>query len=88
MLPGLLMAAKGDRSTRVSATEGRYPFLDERWSSSAWPSAALQIASLDGQVFLRRVAARVLPPAIAKRSKTMFRPTWAAHSSAQINRAG
>src|SRR5439155_7081360 len=30
LLPGMLLGAKGDRVTRQAATEGRYPFLDER----------------------------------------------------------
>jgi asparagine synthase (glutamine-hydrolysing) len=74
MMPGLLMAAKGDRSARFSATEGRYPFLDERvvaFCASLAPRYKLRVWT--DKYLLRRVAARVLPPPIAKRSKTMFR---------------
>ncbi len=74
MMPGLLMAAKGDRSTRFSATEGRYPFLDENvvaFCSSLAPRYKLR--RWTDKYLLRRVAARVLPPPIAKCAKTMFR---------------
>jgi asparagine synthase (glutamine-hydrolysing) len=74
MMPGLLMAAKGDRSTRFSATEGRYPFLDERvveFCSGLAPYYKLR--RWTDKWLLRRVASRVLPPPIAKRTKTMFR---------------
>jgi asparagine synthase (glutamine-hydrolysing) len=74
MMPGLLMAAKGDRSTRFSATEGRYPFLDEHvvdFCASLPPSYKLRWWT--DKWLLRRVAARVLPPPIARRTKTMFR---------------
>ena len=78
MMPGLLMAAKGDRSTRFSATEGRYPFLDERvveFCAALAPRYKLRFWT--DKYLLRRVAARVLPPPIAKRSKTMFRANLA-----------
>lgn len=74
MLPGLLMAAKGDRATRSAATEGRYPFLDERvveFCAGLAPRYKLRIWT--DKWLLRRVAARVLPKPIAKRAKTMFR---------------
>lgn len=78
MMPGLLMAAKGDRSTRFSATEGRYPFLDERvveFCAGIAPHYKLRYWT--DKYLLRRVAARVLPPPIAKRTKTMFRANLA-----------
>lgn len=78
MMPGLLMAAKGDRSTRFSATEGRYPFLDEHvvaFCASLAPHYKLR--RWTDKYLLRRVAARVLPPPIAKRTKTMFRANLA-----------
>ncbi len=74
MMPGLLMAAKGDRSTRFSATEGRYPFLDERVVAfCAGIAPHYKLRYWTDKYLLRRVAARVLPPPIAKRTKTMFR---------------
>ncbi len=74
MLPGLLMAAKGDRATRFSATEGRYPFLDERVVEfCAGLAPRYKLRGWTDKWLLRRVASRVLPPPIARRSKTMFR---------------
>ena len=74
MMPGLLMAAKGDRSTRFSATEGRYPFLDERVVEfCAGLAPHYKLRRWTDKYLLRRVAGRVLPPPIAKRPKTMFR---------------
>lgn len=74
MMPGLLMAAKGDRSARFSATEGRYPFLDERVVEfCAGLAPHYKLRRWTDKYLLRRVAARVLPSPIAKRSKTMFR---------------
>jgi asparagine synthase (glutamine-hydrolysing) len=70
----MLLAAKGDRATRFSATEGRYPFLDERvveFCAGLAPRYKLRL--MTDKYLLRRVAARVLPPPIAKRAKTMFR---------------
>jgi asparagine synthase (glutamine-hydrolysing) len=74
MLPGLLLAAKGDRATRQSATEGRYPFLDERvveFCASLAPEYKLR--GWTDKWLLRKVAARVLPPQIASRPKTQYR---------------
>ena len=74
MLPGMLMAAKGDRLTRYSATEGRYPFLDERVVEfCAGLAPKYKLRGWTDKWLLRRVASRVLPAAIAKRKKTMFR---------------
>jgi asparagine synthase (glutamine-hydrolysing) len=74
MLPGMLLAAKGDRATRSSSTEGRYPFLDEQvvdFCSGLAPDYKLRWRT--DKWLLRRVAANVLPPPIARRTKTMFR---------------
>jgi asparagine synthase (glutamine-hydrolysing) len=74
MLPGMLLAAKGDRATRSAATEGRYPFLDEHVVDfCAGLSPWYKLRLMTDKYLLRRVAARVLPPPIAKRKKTMFR---------------
>ncbi len=89
MLPGMLLSAKGDRVTRQSATEGRYPFLDERvvdFCASLPPNYKLR--GWTDKWLLRQVAKRVLPAKIACRKKTMYRanlgkaflrddrPTW------------
>ncbi|MGH7223514.1 MAG: asparagine synthase (glutamine-hydrolyzing), partial [Gemmataceae bacterium] len=69
MMPGLLMAAKGDRSTRFSATEGRYPFLGEHVVDfCAGLAPRYKLRWMTDKYVLRRVAARVLPAPIAKRA--------------------
>jgi asparagine synthase (glutamine-hydrolysing) len=74
MLPGLLMAAKGDRAARHSATEGRYPFLDERVVEfCAGLAPKYKLRGWTDKWLLRRLAKRVLPHQIARRTKTMFR---------------
>lgn len=74
MLPGMLLAAKGDRAMHNAATEGRFPFLDERVVSfCASIDPRLKLRGMTDKWLLRRVAANVLPPAIARRPKTMFR---------------
>lgn len=74
MLPGMLLAAKGDRSMHNASTEGRFPFLDEDVVAfcSRLP-ANFKLRGLTDKWLLRQVAAKVLPPAIANRPKTMFR---------------
>jgi asparagine synthase (glutamine-hydrolysing) len=74
MLPGMLLAAKGDRAMHNASTEGRFPFLDEgvvAFCSTLDPR--LKLRRLTDKWVLRRLAAKVLPPAIANRPKTMFR---------------
>jgi asparagine synthase (glutamine-hydrolysing) len=78
MLPGLLLAAKGDRVAMHSAVETRYPFLDEDVISfCAALDPEFKLRRLTGKWLLRRVADKALPHAIAQRPKTMFRATLA-----------
>ena len=74
MLAGLLMIAKGDRIAMHSSVEARYPFLDDdviSFCASIAPEYKLR--GMTEKWLLRRVAARILPPRIANRRKTMFR---------------
>jgi asparagine synthase (glutamine-hydrolysing) len=74
MLPGMLLSAKGDRTMHNASTEGRFPFLDEdvvNFCTQLDPR--MKLRGLTDKWLLRRVAAKVLPPAIASRPKTMFR---------------
>ena len=74
MLPGLLLQAKGDRVAMNSSVETRYPFLDEHVVEfCAQLAPKYKVRGLTDKWLLRRVAKKVLPPAIAKRPKTMFR---------------
>jgi asparagine synthase (glutamine-hydrolysing) len=74
MLPGMLLAAKGDRPIRRASIEGRFPFLDERVVDfcAALPPK-FKLHGLTDKWLLRQVAARTLPAEIANRRKTMFR---------------
>jgi asparagine synthase (glutamine-hydrolysing) len=70
----MLLAAKGDRPTHNASVEGRYPFLDENvvgFCTGIEPR--LKLRGLTEKWLLRRLAAKVLPPVIARRPKTMFR---------------
>lgn len=78
MLPGLLLAAKGDRIAMRSSVETRYPFLDEDVIAfCAGLDPEYKLRGLTDKWLLRRVAEKALPPAIANRPKTMFRATLA-----------
>jgi asparagine synthase (glutamine-hydrolysing) len=74
MLPGLLLAAKGDRVAMNSSVETRYPYLDEDvFSFLARLQPAWKMRGLRDKVILRRVAERWLPSETAWRRKAMFR---------------
>jgi asparagine synthase (glutamine-hydrolysing) len=74
MLPGMLLAAKGDRSVKNASVEGRYPFLDEQIIEfCAQIDPQLKLRGRNDKYLLRCVAQRSLPPQIANRRKTMFR---------------
>jgi asparagine synthase (glutamine-hydrolysing) len=78
MLAGLLMISKGDRIALHSSVETRYPFLDEdvvKFCSEIAPEYKLN--GRTEKWLLRQVAARILPPQIANRPKTMFRASLA-----------
>lgn len=79
MLAGLLMISKGDRIALHNSVEARYPFLDEdvvQFCSEIAPEYKLR--GRTEKWILRQVAARILPPEIANRPKTMFRSSLAA----------
>lgn len=74
MLPGMLLAAKGDRAMHNASTEGRFPFLDEDVVEfCARLDPRLKLRGLTDKWVLRRLSQKLLPPAIANRPKTMFR---------------
>ncbi|MGE3804764.1 MAG: asparagine synthase (glutamine-hydrolyzing) [Gemmataceae bacterium] len=74
MLPGSLLAAKGDRAMHNSSIEGRFPFLDEDVVNfCARLDPRFKLRGLTDKWLLRQVTARILPPQIANRPKTMFR---------------
>ena len=74
LLEPYLLAAQGDRVAMAHGVEGRYPFLDHRVFEHA--VALPDERKLDfpeDKVALRRLAATVLPPAIARRPKQPYR---------------
>jgi asparagine synthase (glutamine-hydrolysing) len=74
MLPGLLLASKGDRVAMHSSVETRYPFLDEEvFAFLAKLHPVWKMRGLRDKLILRHVAERWVPRSIAWRRKAMFR---------------
>ncbi len=68
------MISKGDRIAMNASVETRYPFLDDdviEFCAGIAPEYKLR--GMTEKWLLRQVAARILPPRIANRKKTMFR---------------
>lgn len=102
-LAGMQLVSKGDRVAMHSSVETRYPYLDEdvvEFCCSMAPEYKLR--RLTDKWALRQAAAKILPPQIAGRPKTMFRaklaptflgphrPAWVDQllSAESLNRAG
>ncbi|MBI2808190.1 MAG: asparagine synthase (glutamine-hydrolyzing) [Planctomycetes bacterium] len=74
MLPGLLLASKGDRVAMNSSVETRYPFLDEEvFSFLAKLHPVWKMRGLRDKLILRYLADRWVPRSVAWRRKAMFR---------------
>jgi asparagine synthase (glutamine-hydrolysing) len=74
LLPGHLLASKGDRVAMNSSVETRYPFLDEEvFAFLAKLHPGWKMRRLRDKLILRYVADRWLPKSIAWRRKAMFR---------------
>jgi asparagine synthase (glutamine-hydrolysing) len=74
MLPGLLLASKGDRVAMHSSVETRYPFLDEEvFAFLARLHPRWKLRRLRDKLILRKLAQRWIPKEIAWRRKAMFR---------------
>jgi asparagine synthase (glutamine-hydrolysing) len=74
MLPGLLLASKGDRVAMNSSVETRYPFLDEEvFAFLAKLHPNWKMRGLRDKLILRHLADRWVPKSIAWRRKAMFR---------------
>ena len=68
------MISKGDRIAMNASVETRYPFLDDDVISfCAGIAPEYKLRGMTEKWILRQVAARILPPRIANRPKTMFR---------------
>jgi asparagine synthase (glutamine-hydrolysing) len=75
MLPGHLLASKGDRVAMSQSVETRYPFLDEEvtaYMAKLHPRWKLR-GLLKDKFVERKVAERWLPKEVAWRRKKMFR---------------
>src|SRR5262245_41481624 len=74
MLPGLLLASKGDRVAMNSSVETRYPFLDEdAFAFIARLHPGWKMRGLRDKLLHRHLAERWLPHQVAWRRKGMFR---------------
>jgi len=74
LLSGYLLSSQGDRMAMASSVEGRFPFLDADVIELAGSLPAdYKLRVLDEKHVLKRVAADLVGPAIARRSKQPFR---------------
>jgi asparagine synthase (glutamine-hydrolysing) len=74
MLPGLLLASKGDRVAMNSSVETRYPYLDEDVFAFLAPLHPVwKMHGLRDKLIQRYLADRWLPHSVAWRRKGMFR---------------
>jgi asparagine synthase (glutamine-hydrolysing) len=73
-LSGYLLSAQGDRMLMANSVEGRMPFLDHRLIEfAARLPAGLKLRGLREKFILKRLARRLLPPAITRRRKFPYR---------------
>jgi asparagine synthase (glutamine-hydrolysing) len=87
MLPGLLLASKGDRVAMHSSVETRYPFLDEQvFAFCSQLPPRWKLRRFCEKYALRRLAERWLPSRIAWRRKAMFRAPLDSFYSGQSSR--
>jgi asparagine synthase (glutamine-hydrolysing) len=74
LLPGYILSSQGDRVAMAHAVEGRFPFLDHRVVElGARIPPQLKLNGLREKHLLRRAAERLLPSAIANRTKQPYR---------------
>jgi asparagine synthase (glutamine-hydrolysing) len=74
LLPGYILSSQGDRMAMAHSVEGRFPFLDHRVVefASRLP-VSLKMKVLNEKYLLKRCAAGLIPPSIAKRHKQPYR---------------
>jgi asparagine synthase (glutamine-hydrolysing) len=79
LLPGYLLATQGDRCFMAHSVESRFPFLDTEVVDLACRLPdSLKIDASGDKLALRRIAAGLLPPAIAARPKQGYQAPVAA----------
>jgi asparagine synthase (glutamine-hydrolysing) len=74
LLPGYILSSQGDRMAMAHSVEARFPFLDHRVVefASRLPSS-LKMKVLNEKYLLKRTAAGLVPPSVAKRHKQPYR---------------
>jgi asparagine synthase (glutamine-hydrolysing) len=74
LLPGYILSSQGDRMAMAHSVEGRFPFLDYRIVefASRLP-VSLKMKVLNEKYLLKRCAAGLIPPSVAKRHKQPYR---------------
>jgi asparagine synthase (glutamine-hydrolysing) len=74
LLPGYILSSQGDRMAMAHSVEGRFPFLDHRIVefASRLP-VSLKMKVLNEKFLLKRSAAGLIPPSVAKRHKQPYR---------------
>lgn len=79
LLPGYILSSQGDRVALAHAVEGRFPFLDHRVVElGARIPPQLKLNGLREKHIVRKTAERMLPDAIANRTKQPYRAPDAA----------
>jgi asparagine synthase (glutamine-hydrolysing) len=79
LLPDYILSSQGDRVAMAHAVEGRFPFLDHRVVElGARIPPQLKLNGLREKHILRKAAERLLPDAIANRTKQPYRAPDAA----------
>jgi asparagine synthase (glutamine-hydrolysing) len=74
LLPGYILSSQGDRVAMAHSVESRFPFLDHRVVefASRLP-VSLKMKVLNEKYLLKRCAAGLIPPSVAKRHKQPYR---------------
>ena len=74
LLPGYILSSQGDRMAMAHSVEGRFPFLDHRVVEFASKlPVSLKMKVLNEKYLLKRCAAGLIPPSVAKRPKQPYR---------------
>ncbi len=74
LLPGYILSSQGDRMAMAHSIEGRFPFLDHRLVEfAARLPVSLKMKVLNEKYLLKRCAAGLIPPSIARRHKQPYR---------------
>lgn len=74
LMPGYILSSQGDRVAMAHSVEGRFPFLDPRVAefAAALPPT-LKMKVLCEKYLLKKCAAGLVPPSVARRTKQPYR---------------